>query len=165
MPLTETVVSSTTISNCNYLVAPTADNCPDPLPLTTMSTTTAPNAPASSMSLTAAATVSASCYPSQNVASLTYNPADVTPGASSFCSSVLSKAPLSSAKPSEAWTPNADGGLILQAALLNLNSCNGYADVDVCMRDMLAIMQQCPQFGGTVNEPCAQFMYRVVSVS
>ena len=116
------------------------------------------------MPITAAATVSASCYPTNQI-SRGYNHADITPAASSFCSSVLRNAPLSSAKPSEAWVPNNDNALLLRAALLNLNSCNGYADEDVCMQDMLAIMQQCPELGGTVNEPCVQFMYAVVSLS
>lgn len=168
-PLTETVVSSTTISNCNYLVAPTIDNCPNPGPMTTLATTTVPNAPASSIPLTAAATVSASCYPTLRVSPLTYNPADVTPNAASFCSTVLSNAPLSTAKPIEAIVPGDDLQLFLQAGLQGPSSCNGYgshdADEDECMRDMLAIMQQCPKYGGTFSAPCALFAYKVVTTS
>ena len=156
-------MSSTTISNCNYLVAPTVDSCPD-VPMTTMATTTVPTATASGMPLTGAAIVSASCYPTANVHSLTYNPADVTPGAKSFCSTVLSNAPLSTAQPVQRFAPGNDPALGMQAGLQGPSSCNDYADEDECMRDMLAIMQQCPKLGGTFSAPCALFMYKVITV-
>ncbi len=163
VPLTTTVVAGTTTSNCDYSVQPTIDNCPL-APMTTLATTTVPTGIASSIPLSAPATISASCYPTVNVAvSPTYNPADVTPAASSFCSSVLSKSPLSSAQPVQAWVPGFDITLILGAGLQHPGSCEGYKDADECMRDMCEIMQQCPGLGGTVNAPCVNFMYKVVT--
>ena len=164
MPLTETVVPSTTTSNCNYLIQPTMNNCPG-VPMTTLATTTVPTATASSIALTAPATVSASCYPTAKIASRTYNPADVTPAANSFSSTVLRNAPLSAAQPVQNLVPGNDPALALRAGLQGPSSCNGYADEDGCMRDMLAIMQQCPKLGGIVSAPCAQFMYAVVTFS
>lgn len=33
------------------------------------------------------------------------------------------------------------------------------------MRDMCEIMQRCPGLGGTLNAPCVDFMYKVVTTA
>lgn len=164
-PLTTTVVSGTTTSNCNYAVQPTIDNCP-PAQMTTLATTTAvPTATATGASLTVPTTVSASCYPTVNVAgSTTYNPADITPAVSSFCSTLLFHSPLSSAHPLLAWIPSFESSLNLRAALQGPRSCEGYKDADECFRDMCEIMQQCPGLGGTASASCAGFLFRVAVI-
>lgn len=167
-PLTTTVVSGTTTSNCNYTVQPAVDNCP-PAQMTTLATTTTtvPTATAANTALTLRATVSASCYPTVNVAEdPNYNFADITSAASTFCTRILAHSPLSSPTPLQAWNaPNDDSLLILRAALQGPRSCDGYKDADECFRDMCEIMQQCPGLGGIASASCAGFLFRVASIS
>ncbi|MCJ1280438.1 hypothetical protein MMC21_008266 [Puttea exsequens] len=111
--------------------------------------------------------LSASCYSAgvADYSTVTYNPADITPAASSFCSGDLPIKPLSSELSSQAWvTPQQSPTLILNANLHGGSSYQGYKNEDECMMDMTGIMRHCPGLGGFAVAECMVFAYGVLTV-
>lgn len=144
-PLLPAVVSGTTTSNCDYTTLPSIDNCPPP------------------------STTKATCFSTVNQApSLTYNAADITPAASSYCNSVLSHNPLGSASISNIWvygkpTPSLLLEAVLQTPIPNL--CEPYKGLDDCQKGMESIFQQCPVRGGWLKASCVYLTYNVVTAT
>ena len=117
---------------------------------------------------TAAPTLSASCFPPFSVSSLlsiTFNPTQIGPAVSSFCSSVLVNAPLSTALPKQEWNwgpgvSQSENKLLFGAYLKKPSECEGYKDAAECASDMGQIAQQCPIYGGIAGATCATFKFR-----